>query len=131
RVLSLADVRHSVNGYGEVRLDSAAVVTPLAEEELRGNGVRVVREMPALPAAAKTWGHGRDRGHPLVNSAVQALGSEGIALREWAECEGLLCRWTRAIAECVAAGECAGGVLFCTDPGLACCVANKVPGLRS
>jgi ribose 5-phosphate isomerase RpiB len=31
----------------------------------------------------------------------------------------------------VARGECSGGVLFCADPGLACCVANKVPGLRA
>ena len=25
----------------------------------------------------------------------------------------------------------AGGVVFCDDPGLVCCVANKVPGLRA
>ena len=24
-----------------------------------------------------------------------------------------------------------GGVVFCHDPGLVCCVANKVPGLRA
>jgi ribose 5-phosphate isomerase RpiB len=31
----------------------------------------------------------------------------------------------------VARGECRGGVVFCPDPALVCCVANKVPGLRA
>jgi ribose 5-phosphate isomerase RpiB len=41
------------------------------------------------------------------------------------------CRWARAVAEGIAGGECRGGILFCQDPGLVCCVANKVPGLRA
>src|SRR5262249_21890082 len=39
--------------------------------------------------------------------------------------------WARQLADCVARGACAGGVVFCRDPGLVCCVANKVPGLRA
>jgi len=35
------------------------------------------------------------------------------------------------VAECVAAGTCQGGVVFCADPGLVCCVANKFAGLRA
>ena len=35
------------------------------------------------------------------------------------------------MAECVARGECVGGVVFCDDPALVCCVANKLPGLRA
>ena len=31
----------------------------------------------------------------------------------------------------MASGECAGGVVFCDDPALVCCVANKLPGLRA
>jgi hypothetical protein len=31
----------------------------------------------------------------------------------------------------VVRGECLGGVIFCRDPGLVCCVANKLAGLRS
>jgi ribose 5-phosphate isomerase RpiB len=104
------------------------VVTPLASEELRTNGVRVVRQTPTHNVA---WGHGQERSYPLVESAVQALNREGLSLRTWPECDGLLCRWSRSVAECVARGECVGGVLFCGDPGLACCVANKVPGLRA
>ena len=28
-------------------------------------------------------------------------------------------------------GDCLGGVIFCGDPGLVCCVANKLAGLRA
>jgi ribose 5-phosphate isomerase RpiB len=57
---------------------------------------------------------------------------EGLTLKELpADGEQAVCRWARAVAEWIAAGECQGGILFCEDPGLICCVANKVPGLRS
>ena len=35
------------------------------------------------------------------------------------------------MAECVARGDCCGGVVFCQDTSLICCVANKLPGLRA
>jgi hypothetical protein len=131
RVLSLDDLRHNLNGHRELLLGADTVVTPLAGEELRTSGVRVVRQMPTIASNGATWGHGQDRAYPLVRSAVQALAREGVSLREWPECAGPACRWARAVAECVASGECSGGVLFCVDAGLACCVANKVPGLRA
>jgi hypothetical protein len=31
----------------------------------------------------------------------------------------------------VGRAECLGGILFCRDAGLVCCVANKLPGLRA
>jgi hypothetical protein len=129
RVLSLTDLRGSLNGHREVAVGPDTVVTPLAADELRTNGVNVVRQLPN--AASPRWGHGQDRPYPFVVSAVQALAKEGLTLREWPAPDGLLCRWAKAVAECVARGECLGGVLFCADPGLACCVANKVPGLRA
>ncbi len=128
RVLSVADLRRNLDGQQELLLGPDTVVTPLAGEEVRSNGIRIVRQAPAAPAA--TWGHGQDRPYPLVQSAVQALAREGLVLRDWCG-DDLPCRWARAAAECIARGECNGGVLFCSDPGLACCVANKVPGLRA
>jgi hypothetical protein len=88
----------------------------------------------ALDAAANrpAWGYGEDRPHPMVECAIRALRREGLAVRELPAAGGSLpCRWARQVAECVGRGECAGGVLFCADPGLVCCVANKVPGLRA
>jgi hypothetical protein len=133
RVLAVEDLRRSLNGHRELVLSPGAVVTPLAAEQLRDGGVSVTRQKPAgRPVAGPAWGYAQDRPHPLVRSAVQSLARDGLQVRELAAGgDGLACRWARAVAECVARGECQGGVLFCADPGLVCCVANKLPGLRA
>jgi ribose 5-phosphate isomerase RpiB len=133
RVLCAADLCRSLNCHREIVLPPRAVVTPLAQEELRHEGIRITREDDRPPQAGRaTLGYAQERPHPLVQSAVTALAREGIPVRELVQPgDDLLCRWARAVAECVAGGECAGGVLFCQDPGLACCVANKLGGLRA
>ena len=132
RVLAADDLRRALNGHREIVLPRAAVVTPLAAEELRANGVRVTRGEAAKPQAARNWGHGRERSYPLVESAVRAAEREGIAVKELPANGGRSPdRWAKAVAECVASGTCCGGVVFCDDPGLVCCVANKVTGLRA
>ncbi len=133
RVLAADDLRRSLNGHHEVLLSPATVVTPLADEHLRSNGIRVVRQ-PAeeKPKPAASWGYAQERPFPLVQSAVKALERDGLRLHELPPPAGdLPCRWARAVAGCIAAGECRGGVIFCHDPGLVCCVANKLPGLRA
>jgi hypothetical protein len=133
RVLAAEDLRRNLNGHRELVLEPRAVVTPLAAEELRTNGVRVTRRAPEpQPAPRAVWSYTQERPSPLVRSAVQALERDGISLGELpAGGEGEACRWAKAVAECVARGECQGGVIFCQDPGLVCCVANKVAGLRA
>jgi ribose 5-phosphate isomerase RpiB len=67
-----------------------------------------------------------------VQSAVQSLARDGLTLKELRPRETASpCRWAWAVAECMARGECQGGVVFCEDAGLLCCVANKVAGLRA
>jgi ribose 5-phosphate isomerase RpiB len=132
-VLSADDLRRSLNGHRELVLPARAVITPLAAEQIRADGIRVSRRpVEERPAATARWGYAQERPHAFVQSAVQALEREGIALRalklqERSSPGG----WARAAAECVARGECLGGVVFCDDAGLLCCVANKVAGLRA
>jgi ribose 5-phosphate isomerase RpiB len=128
RVFAADDARRSLNGHRRLVLPRSAVLTPLAAEELRQAGVEVVREGAPQTVAV---GVGADRPYPLVRTAMQALGRDGIALVDLPSCEGGACDWARAVAACVGAGTCRGGVVFCGDPGLLCCVANKVPGLRA
>ena len=133
RVVALDELRRSLNGHRELVLPPRAIITPLAAEELRTNGGRITRQ-PAekKPPTNVTWGYAQERPLPLVSSAVQALEREGLALRQLpAESGAEPCRWAKAVAECVGRGECRGGVVFCADPGLVCCVANKVKGLRA
>jgi hypothetical protein len=131
RVLAFDDVRRQLNGHGELILSPGTVVTPLAAEQLREQGVRVTRAAAAPQAAKAAWGVAQERPHPFVESAVRSLEREGVALRPLAVCEGESCRWAQALGACVRAGECRGGVVFCGDPGLVCCVANKTAGVRA
>jgi ribose 5-phosphate isomerase RpiB len=89
-------------------------------------------ERETASKTASMLGIGQDRPHPMVSSAVQALTRDGLAFRDFPlRTDQLPCQWARAVAECLAQGVCASGVLFCNDPGLVCCVANKVSGLRA
>jgi ribose 5-phosphate isomerase RpiB len=133
RVLAAEDLRRSLNGHRELLLAPQTVITPLAAEELRAGGIRITRQQvethtPARPA----WGYAQERPHALVTSAVQSLRRDGLALRELAaRPETSACRWAQAVAECIMRGDCQGGVIFCDEPGLVCCVANKLAGLRA
>jgi ribose 5-phosphate isomerase RpiB len=115
-------------------------VNGTALENARGQVQTWSRRLPFAAVSRETTskipgkilGIGQDRPHPMVSSAIQALAREGTTFREFSlEANQLPCRWAKAVAECLARGECAGGVLFCDDPGLVCCVANKVSGLRA
>ena len=73
-----------------------------------------------------------ERPYPMVRAVLASAAREGLRLQGFPGAgDGLLCRWAKAVAECVARGEYAGGVVFCDDPALVCCVANKLPGLRA
>jgi hypothetical protein len=60
-----------------------------------------------------------------------ALRSFRSAPRRLPDCQGETCEWVRDVAACLTTGDCRAAVLFCADAGLACCVANKVPGVRA
>jgi hypothetical protein len=133
RVVASEDLRHALNGHRELLISPRAVITPLAAEELRARGVRVTRQpADSPPVPGKAWAVAQDRPYRQVASAVQGLRRDGLAVKDLPACpDGVSCSWSRALAECVGRGECAGGVVFCPDPGLVCCVANKVAGLRA
>lgn len=135
RVLAFDDVRRRVNGHGDLILSPSTIVTPLAEDQLREQGVRITRERlatsPASAVLQPAWGVAQERAHPLIDSALRSLEREGVALRSLPPCDGIECRWAQALAACLRRGACCGGVVFCGDPGLVCCVANKTVGVRA
>lgn len=134
RVVTATALERRLNGHHELVLPARAILTPAAADHLRERGVRVSRQASGAASAAPAvaWGYSQDRPYPLVSSAVQSLGREGLSWKDLTLAGGESpCRWARAVAECVARGDCQGGVVFCQDPGLVCCVANKVAGLRA
>jgi ribose 5-phosphate isomerase RpiB len=133
RVLTAEDLRRSLNGHRELVLSPQTVITPLAADELRAGNVRVTRQPAEIPQrTGAPWGYVQQRPNPLVTSAIQALRRDGLEIHELTPAnDASPCRWARSVAECVTRGDCRGGVVFCEDPGLVCCVANKVVGIRA
>lgn len=133
RVFAAEDVRFRLNGCRELIVAKRTIVTPLAVEELRAKGIQIRRQEHTITSASKTlWGFTQEQPNAFVQSAVGALAKEGLILRELPA--GNLestDRWIKEVAQCVAKDECQGAVVFCEDAGLACCVANKVAGLRA
>jgi hypothetical protein len=67
----------------------------------------------------------------MLQVALRSLGRNGVEPQALPTCNGEPCTWFRQVAECLKNGQCQGAVIFCEDPCLACCVANKVPGVRA
>ncbi len=134
RVLSADDLRRHLTSQRELMLLPRTIVTPLAADELKARGVRITWQAPK-PAekadAAGGWGFAQERPDATVEAAVRALERDGTPVVPLAPANGAPWQWARAVAECVAAGGCLGGVVFCGDPGLVVCVANKLSGLRA
>src|SRR5262249_40996297 len=83
----------------------------------------------ALRAAAKAvWGLTEEIPSDTVAAALKALDG---SLARVADRAGSLPQWIRSLANAVAAGDPAGICLFCQEPGLAACLANKVTGVRA
>jgi hypothetical protein len=68
---------------------------------------------------------------PMLEVALHALQRSGAMPHALPACNGSTCAWVRHIAECLGRENCRAAVLFCDDPELACCVANKVAGIRA
>jgi hypothetical protein len=133
RVLSAEDLRRCLNGQCELIVPLRAVITPLAAEELRAKNVRITRQDSHLQESRPAlWGFAQAQPSTLVTSVVRAVKRDGLALHELTPAQRESpCRWAQAVASCIAEGVCRGGIVFCQDGGLICCVANKLPGLRA
>ena len=78
------------------------------------------------------WGYSVEGKPPaMLQAALRTLHRTGARPHELPPCNGEACSWVRRVAECLRDGTCRVAVLFCEDTSLACCVANKVPGVRA
>jgi hypothetical protein len=85
-----------------------------------------------MSTAKKNWGYAiQGRPVPLLQAALQSLQRDGLQPRLLPSCAGEPCGWVRQVAECLKSGECKAAVVFCDETGLACCVSNKVAGIRA
>jgi len=67
----------------------------------------------------------------MLEAALRGCGGAGPLPQPLAERNGDACGWVRRIAQDLGDGTCRTAVVFCEDASVACCVANKVPGVRA
>jgi hypothetical protein len=78
------------------------------------------------------WGYAvQGRPSTMLQVALRCVSRNAHAPQLLPECNGETCAWIRSVAECLKSGRCRTAVLFCRDACLACCLANKVPGVRA
>jgi hypothetical protein len=133
QVVTALELGRLLNGHRRLVVPAGAVLTPSALDELRRRGVAIERLQPVQPASTHTcWGVAQEKPDAAVATALQVLHKHGSALQNLPgpqnETPG---RWARRLAELVVLGSCAGAVVFCAEPALICCVANKLAGLRA
>jgi hypothetical protein len=128
RLLSADDLRRHLSSQRELLLLPNTVITPLAADELRAKGVRISWQVPqakeAVTSKPGTWSYSQEQPDALVAAAVQALERDGVKLTLH---DG---KGPRSLAEAILSAKLCGGVAFCSDPALVCCIGNKVAGLR-
>jgi hypothetical protein len=128
RLLSADDLRRHLTSQREVVLQPNTVITPLAADELRAKGVRISWEnpKPAQESASKRlgWFFAKEKDDAMIAAALQALDRDGIKVF-------MLEGSPRTIAETLVQSSCIGGMIFLSDPATACCIANKVGGVRA
>jgi hypothetical protein len=79
-----------------------------------------------------SWGFAVEgRPSTMLQVALRGAQRNGHSPQLLPECSGETCDWVRRVAECLQNGHCRTAVLFCRDACLACCIANKVPGVRA
>lgn len=78
------------------------------------------------------WGYAVE-GQPstMLQIALRAAHTNGHPPQLLPKCNGETCDWIRNVAECLQSGRCRTAVLFCRNACLACCIANKVSGVRA
>jgi ribose 5-phosphate isomerase RpiB len=136
RVLTADDLRRNLNGHRELLVPPGTIITPMARDQIKDLGLRIVhvnvQSINEIGTVRQRWGYTEEQPSPLVAAVMRSLEREGLQFQSLAaEREKSPGRWARAVAECIARGECAGGVVFCQDPAVACCAANKCAGLRA
>ena len=135
RVITVQDVPAS----GELRVPIGTIVTSSARELAAANGVPIVElpedQLSALAPPERTVAIGADHGgfrlkealKPLIESLGMQVRDVGVSEEKPADYPDI----AQAVAELVASGKAARGVVIDGAGIGSCMAANKVPGIRA
>jgi ribose 5-phosphate isomerase RpiB len=134
RLLSADDLRRHLTSQGELALLPRTVITPLAADELRAKGIRITWQVPkpkeSATAQAGSWSYVLEKSDAVIIAAVQAVQRDGFDLAAL-DIAGGPASWAKAVAETILRAGHRGGIVFCGDPALVACIANKISGMRA
>jgi ribose 5-phosphate isomerase B len=131
RELVTADSLAALKPGATLEVPDGAVVTPLAEEEARRRGVRLVRRGDDRARIAIGCDHGGFALKQDVLAWVAELGCVAVDFGTRDENPVDYPDFAQAVAEAVASGQCGMGIVI-DGAGIGSAIAaNKVPGVRA
>ena len=124
---------------GEFRVPAGAIVTPAARDVAKIRGVQIVEmakdEEPGVAPPERTIAIGSDHGgFEMKQKLLRMLTERGLAVRDVGVDYGQPADYpdiARQVAELVASGEAARGVILDGAGIGSAMVANKIPGIRA
>ncbi len=142
RLLSAEDLRRHLTSQRELEVLPKTIITPLAMDELKAKGIRLTWQIirrtddratvVGSPTPTSTaWAVAAEKLEPALEAAIRSLTHDGVRLTQLSTKAVSPWQWAVEIATEVETGRHSGVVVFTGDPGLICCVANKVSGLRA
>lgn len=132
KVLSADDLRRHLTSQREVSLLPRTIITPLAMDELKEKGVRISSQVGSVassanPSVKAAWFYAQEKPDTMFSAALAALARDGVTLAAY---EIKQQPWIIAFAEMLIERK-AGGIANVVEPGIACCLANKLSGVRA
>ncbi|MCI0379617.1 MAG: RpiB/LacA/LacB family sugar-phosphate isomerase [Gemmataceae bacterium] len=138
RVFSSEDLRREYRGQKSLVLPPRGLVTPQAADELKSRGISVSWQVsasggrkPPDDCTRNAWHYATENPDSLVDAAIQSLARDGLHFVKWKTAAEPIAACAKVLTGLLVGKESAGGVVFCSNPWLMCCVANKVTGVRA
>jgi len=129
-VVTQSLLAEAVNGSKQVRIGSAAILTPSARDYVRTNGIEIIREPARAESATSTrWQIIVTASSPQIAPAVESLKDRGIAsdLR----LVGLPAEAAAQAVSAICRGEAEKTVVFTSQPEVVACLANRNDRVRA
>jgi hypothetical protein len=128
RLLTADDLRRHLTSQRELQVMPRTVITPLAADELRAKGVRVLWQKSSTgESKASRWFYAQEKHDANIAGVIQALERDGVILTPF-EVNGKT--WIIAFAQKIVEAK-AGGIALVSETASVVCIANKVAGIRA
>ncbi len=130
QVVTQALLAEAINGSKLVRIGPKAILTPLARDFVRKQGLEIIRESPRLPdATAARWQIIVTTSTPQIAGVVEGVKQNGIPCE--LRLSGTAAEAAGQAISALCRGEATKVVVFTGQPELAACLANRNERIRA